>query len=49
MDEKRQAKEFEQGDIVYLSTANLSDNQMPTVPRKLWPKVIGPFQIVRKV
>lgn len=49
IDEKHQVMEFEEGDLVYLSTVNLSDNQMPAVPRKLWPKFIGPFQIERKV
>ena len=35
--------------MVYLSTENLSSHQMPKVPRKLWYRFIGPFEITKKI
>ena len=49
VDQKRREQQFEVGDLVYLSTTNLSDTHLPKVPRKLWPKYIGPFEILKKV
>ena len=49
IDKRRRHIEFEEGDPVYICTQNLSDTQMPSLPRKLWPKFVGPFVIVNKI
>lgn len=49
VDQKRKQQSFDVGDLVYLSTTNLTDTHLPKVPRKLWPKYIGPFEIVKKI
>ena len=49
IDRKRQDQRFDVGDLVYLSTTNLSDTHLPKVPKKLWPRYIGPFGIVKRI
>ena len=48
-DEKRRAVEYREGDLVLLSTANLSKKKAGGGTKKLRPRWLGPFPVIRMV
>ena len=49
VDEKRRPVEYSKGDLVLLSTANLSKSKAGGGAKKLRPRWLGPFPVLRRV